>query len=89
MRFHLIVWLESQEQWHDVDEIDVPQKPRHGSRLSYATAVAHNTHPRLRGIWAVVQEDELAEAMARDPRTAPTLRDDYSCYPHLAALAAC
>lgn len=75
MRFHLIVWMESQEQWHDVDEINVPRGKR--DPLSYATAVARNTHPRLRGLWAVVPIANLDEAMARDPRKGLTLAEEY------------
>ena len=76
MRFHLIVWMESQEEWHDVDEINVPRKHRHDA-LSYAMAVARNTHPRLRGLWAVVPIANLDEAMARDPRKGLTLAEEY------------
>ena len=70
MRYHLIVWMESSECWHDVDVITVPRKHRHDP-LRYALSMARNTHPRLTsfgGQWAVVEEHDLAEAMARKPR---------------------
>ncbi len=70
MRYHLIVWMESSETWHQADSLDVSGKHKHGP-LRYAIAVLHNTHPRLTrnsGQWAVVADVDLAEAMARDPR---------------------
>lgn len=67
MTYHLIIWMESSECWHEVDEITVPIAGRRDP-LRYAIAIARNTHPRLRGQWAVVAERDLAEAMASDPR---------------------
>jgi len=59
--YFLIVYCESVEQWHVADE------HRTSRGLSYATAVLHNTHPRLRGLFAVVAECDLAEATSNSP----------------------
>jgi hypothetical protein len=59
--YFLIVYMESSESWHVADE----HKTNQG--LSYATSILHNTHPRLRGLWAVVASYDLAEATHSKP----------------------
>ena len=71
MTYYLIVWLEAQEQWHEVDTTVVPY--RHHDPLRYAFAVLRNTHPRVCGrdnFWAVVADRDLAEALERNPTIA-------------------
>jgi hypothetical protein len=58
--FYLLVWMESQGSWHEVDSCRAPS-------LRHATSVLRNTHPRLRGIWAVVPESDLQEALESVP----------------------
>ena len=59
--YYLIVYCESVQQWHVADEY------RTNKGLSSATAVLHNTHPRLRGLWAVVAQCDLEEATHSSP----------------------
>jgi hypothetical protein len=59
--YYLIVYLESVQQWHVADE----HKTDKG--LGHATSILHNTHPRLRGLWAVVASYDLAEATSSQP----------------------
>jgi hypothetical protein len=59
--YFLIVFCESSESWHVADEY----RTIHG--LSYATSILHNTHPRLRGLFAVVAEFDLEEATHSKP----------------------
>jgi hypothetical protein len=61
--YFLIVFCESSESWHIADEY----RTIHG--LSYAISILHNTHPRLRGLWAVVAESDLAEATSSAPES--------------------
>jgi hypothetical protein len=68
MWYYLIVWMESQQCWHEIEDFRAPS-------LRHALAIARNTHPRLRGRWAVVPRDQLEEAMASDPR--PSMREEY------------
>ena len=58
--YYLIAWLESSQTWFEVDSVRAPN-------LRHATSVLRNTHPRLRGIWAVVAQEDLEEAMAAVP----------------------
>jgi hypothetical protein len=59
--YYLIVFCESVQQWHVADEHKTDQG------LGYATSILHNTHPRLRGLWAVVASYDLAEATHSKP----------------------
>ena len=59
--YFLIVYLESVQQWHVADEL------RTEKGLSFANSVLHNTHPRLRGLWAVVASFDLEEATHSTP----------------------
>jgi hypothetical protein len=61
--YFLIVYMESSKQWHVADDF------RTVYGLSYATSILHNTHPRLRGLWAVVAESDLAEATSSAPES--------------------
>ncbi len=59
--YYLIVFCESVKQWHVADE----HKTDKG--LGHATSILHNTHPRLRGLFAVVAECDLEEATSSTP----------------------
>jgi len=61
--FYLIVWCEDAQQWWQADEC----KAR---TLRRATTVLHGRNPRLvlGGVTAVVEQDDLAEALTRNPR---------------------
>jgi hypothetical protein len=61
--FYLIVWCEDSKQWWQADECEE-------RTLRRATALLHGRNPRLvlGGVTAVVEQDELAEAMTRNPR---------------------
>jgi hypothetical protein len=61
INYFLIVYMESSKQWHVADEYATHKG------LSAAQAVLHNTHPRLRGLWAVVASYDLAEATSSQP----------------------
>jgi hypothetical protein len=59
--YYLIVYLESVQQWHVADEYATNRGQ------SFAQSILHNTHPRLRGLWAVVASYDLAEATHSKP----------------------
>jgi len=61
--FYLIVWCEESKQWWQADECEE-------CTLRRATALLHGRNPRLvlGGVTAVVEQDDLAEAMTRNPR---------------------
>jgi hypothetical protein len=61
--YFLIVYCESTESWHIADKYQTSRN------VHYATAILHNTHPRLCGLWAVVAECDLEEAISNTPES--------------------
>jgi hypothetical protein len=61
--FYLIVWCNESKQWWQADECEARS-------LRRATKLLHGRNPRLflGGVTAVVEQEELAEALTRNPR---------------------
>ncbi|MFZ1935938.1 MAG: hypothetical protein WCB27_17825 [Thermoguttaceae bacterium] len=60
--FYLIVWCEESKQWWQADECEARS-------LRRARALLRGRNPRLvlGGVTAVVEQDDLAEALTRNP----------------------
>jgi hypothetical protein len=60
--FYLIVWCEESKQWWQADECEE-------RTLRRATTLLRGRNPRLvlGGVTAVVEQEELAEALTRNP----------------------
>ena len=60
--FYLIVWCEDSKQWWQADECEERS-------LRRAKALLRGRNPRLvlGGVTAVVEQEELAEALTRNP----------------------
>jgi hypothetical protein len=60
--YYLLVWCEDSKQWWQADECEE-------RTLRRARALLHGRNPRLvlGGVTAVVEQEELAEALTRNP----------------------
>ena len=65
MRYYLLVWEPRQGDWVEADHVDLRRHSRRA--FSKAEAILHNRHPRLKGLWAIVAEYDLDEALHRNP----------------------
>ncbi len=60
--YYLLVWMEDSQAWWQADECEERS-------LRRATRLLHGRNPRLvlGGVTAVVEQDDLAEALTRNP----------------------